>query len=81
MAEENFHGYFSGELPADHKEAANYKRYGVPEGAYEWANFYDRFDVAKEPNEPNRFGWIVEVDVLRSDVDPEEAQRARPHQA
>ncbi|CAN7400174.1 PhoX family protein [Rhizobium sp. LjRoot258] len=64
MAEENFHGYFSGELPADHKEAANYKRYGVPEGAYEWANFYDRFNVAKEPNEPNRFGWIVEVDVL-----------------
>lgn len=64
MAEENFHGYFSGELPADHKEAANYKRYGVPEGSYEWANFYDRFDVAKEPNEPNRFGWIVEVDAF-----------------
>ncbi|TCL74731.1 PhoX family phosphatase [Rhizobium sp. BK251] len=64
MAEENFHGYFSGELPADHKEAANYKRYGVPEGAYEWANFYDRFDLAKEPNEPNRFGWIVEVDAF-----------------
>ncbi|MGK6313339.1 PhoX family protein [Neorhizobium sp. DT-125] len=64
MAEENFHGYFSGELPADHKEAANYKRYGVPEGGYEWANFYDRYDLAKEPNEPNRFGWIVEVDVM-----------------
>ena len=64
MAEENFHGYFSGELPADHPEAANYKRYGVPEGAYDWASFYDRFDVAKEPNEPNRFGWIVEVDPI-----------------
>ena len=37
MAEENFHGYFSGELPADHPEAANYKRFGMPEGAYEWA--------------------------------------------
>lgn len=64
MAEENFHGYFSGELPADHAEASNYERYGVPEGGYEWANFYDRFDLAKEPNEPNRFGWIVEVDVM-----------------
>ncbi len=31
MAEENFHGYFTGELPADHREAANYKRFGVPE--------------------------------------------------
>ncbi|MBY5681646.1 PhoX family phosphatase [Rhizobium leguminosarum] len=64
MAEENFHGYFSGALPEGHKEASNYKRYGVPEGAYEWANFYDRFDLSKEPNEPNRFGWIVEVDVM-----------------
>ena len=63
MAEENFHGYFSGELPADHREAKGYERLGVPEGAYEWAGHYDRFDLAKEPNEPNRFGWIVEVDV------------------
>ncbi len=63
MAEENIHGYFSGELPADHNEAANYKRMGIPEGAYEWAAHYDRFDLAKEPNEANRFGWIVEVDV------------------
>lgn len=64
MAEENIHGYFSGELPEGHPEAANYKRMGIPEGAYEWANFYDRFDVSKEPNEPNRFGWVVEVDAL-----------------
>lgn len=63
MAEENIHGYFAGELPAGHREAANYERMGIPEGAYEWAAYYDRFDLAKEPNEPNRFGWIVEVDV------------------
>jgi secreted PhoX family phosphatase len=63
MAEENIHGYFSGELPTGHAEAANYKRMGIPESAYEWASHYDRFDLAKEPNEPNRFGWIVEVDV------------------
>lgn len=63
MSEENIHGYFSGELPEGHKEAANYKRLGIPEGAYEWGAHYDRFNLAKEPNEPNRFGWIVEVDV------------------
>jgi uncharacterized protein len=64
MAEENFHGYFTGELPEGHPEAANYKRIGVPGGDYAWGNFHDRFDVSKEPNEPNRFGWVVEVDPL-----------------
>lgn len=73
MAEENIHGYFSGELPEGHKEAANYKRLGIPEGAYEWAAHYDRFDLAKEPNEANRFGWIVEVDVS----DPTSTPRKR----
>ncbi|MEC5290711.1 PhoX family phosphatase [Aurantimonas sp. C2-6-R+9] len=63
MAEENFHGYFMGELAADHREARNYERYGVPDATYAWGKFHDRFDVSKEPNEPNRFGWIVEVDV------------------
>ncbi len=62
MAEENFHGYFIGELPKGHKEQANYERYGVPDGSYEWGRFHDRFDISKAPNEPNRFGWIVEVD-------------------
>jgi len=73
MAEENIHGYFSGELPEGHKEAANYKRLGIPEGAYEWGAHYDRFNLAKEPNEPNRFGWIVEVDVN----DPNSVPRKR----
>ena len=62
MAEENFHGYFIGELPADHRETRGYERLGVPDATYEWGRFHDRFDVSKEPNEPNRFGWIVEVD-------------------
>lgn len=38
------------------------KRYGVPGGWYAWDRHYDRFDVSKEPNEPNRFGWVVEID-------------------
>ncbi|WP_279478939.1 PhoX family phosphatase [Aureimonas sp. SK2] len=63
MAEENIHGYFTGSLPEGHPEAGNYKRLGIPEGTYAWGQFHDRFDVSKEPNEPNRFGWVVEVDV------------------
>jgi secreted PhoX family phosphatase len=62
--EENFHGYFIGELPADHAETANFKRYGIPGESYDWGKFYDRFDVSKEPNEANRFGWMVEIDPM-----------------
>lgn len=64
MAEENFNGYFTGELPETAPEAANFKRYGVPAGFYNWGKFHDRFDVTKEPNEANRFGWVVEVDPM-----------------
>jgi secreted PhoX family phosphatase len=63
-AEENFNFYFSGKLPEGHAEAANYKRFGVPGGEYAWGRYHDRFDLGKEPNEPNRFGWIVEIDPL-----------------
>ena len=68
MAEENFHGYFWGNLEtpvpgsAEHPERANYARYGVPGNRYAWGRFHKRFDIHAEPNEANRFGWIVEVD-------------------
>ncbi len=62
MAEENFNGYFLGELGEDHPEAANHARYGVPGGWYQWGRFEDRFNLNAEPREPNRFGWVVEVD-------------------
>jgi len=60
--EENFNGYFWGKLGDDHPEARNYKRYGIGTPAYAWGKYYDRFDLAKEPNEANRFGWVVEID-------------------
>ncbi len=62
-AEENFHQYFGGN-PAGTREAANHARYGIAgRPSYPWwARQVDRFDVQKEPNEPNRFGWIVEID-------------------
>ncbi|MBW3097845.1 PhoX family protein [Pseudohoeflea coraliihabitans] len=70
MAEENFHGYFRGALPEGHRETANYERYGVPAGWYSWGEHHERFDVSKEPNEANRFGWVVEVDVQDPNAKP-----------
>ncbi|MEO1102677.1 MAG: PhoX family phosphatase, partial [Pseudomonadota bacterium] len=73
MAEENFHGYFWGPDAAadsDNPTEAMYARYGVPGGWYAWGKFYDRFDTAKEPNEPHRFGWMVEVDPKNPDAAP-----------
>ena len=75
MAEENFHGYFwtdtvDAEGDPDVSEmaqAASYGRYGVPGRWYAWGQYHDRFNIDVEPNEPNRFGYIVEVDPL----DPE----------
>ena len=60
--EENFHGYFTGRLDDKHPEARNHRRYGLPTYWYAWGKFHDRFDVTKEPNEANRFGWVVEID-------------------
>ena len=58
--EENFNGYFAhaGEVPAA------LKRYGVNAKGfgYRWHEHDARFDAAAHPNEPNRFGWVVEID-------------------
>ena len=62
--EENFNGYFgSAESLTD---TAAFKRYGISaKGAgYNWHTFDGRFDLAKNPNEPNRFGWVVEIDPM-----------------
>jgi secreted PhoX family phosphatase len=68
--EENFHQYFGGD-PSGTAEATNHKRYGLKgEPSYPWGKFVDRFDVTKEPNEPNRFGWIVEVNPYEPDQPP-----------
>ena len=57
--EENFQGYFS---TAD-EPTAHERRWGLRRGGwYRWAEHDERFDTVRHPNEPNRFGWIVEVD-------------------
>lgn len=61
--EENFNYHFSGKLDAEHPEARNHKRYNLERtGFINWASHDKRFDVEHEPNEPNRFGWVVEID-------------------
>ena len=61
--EENFNGYFWNKDAASQSEDAGaLKRYGAPGEWYAWGKFHDRFDIAKEPNEVNRFGWVVEID-------------------
>lgn len=63
VCEENFDGSFIGSVGEGHPEKANHDRYGMENRSwYGWGRFYDRFDMSKEPNEPNRFGWVVEYD-------------------
>jgi uncharacterized protein len=64
--EENFQGYFAnlGQLNRHEELKKIHERYGVGVGPSWnlWEVHHDRFDVSKEPNEANRFGWVVEVD-------------------
>lgn len=61
--EENFNGYFSSS-EEEPKLPAAFKRYGISgsDWGYGWAKIDDRYDISKEPNEPNRAGYIVEID-------------------
>ncbi|MDI3402882.1 PhoX family protein [Streptomyces cavernicola] len=56
--EENVDQYFA------NGTRATDKRYGLKPGATErkWERFDKRFDVEQEPNEPHRFGYVVELD-------------------
>ena len=60
--EENFNGYF-GSTDPNFERPADYVRYGIGlEGRYAYEKFDPRFDVSQNPNEPHRFGYIVEID-------------------
>jgi hypothetical protein len=63
IAEENFHQYFGGD-PAGTAEDRNHRDlYGITsELYYNWFLHHPRFNVEIEPHEPNRFGWMVEID-------------------
>ena len=62
-AEENFNFYFAGAAAESGPQSEAYRRYGItPSSTYAWPRHFERFDLDKEPNEPNRFGWVVEFD-------------------
>jgi secreted PhoX family phosphatase len=58
--EENFMDYFKGPSEPDPHQ----RRWGMRKGPshYGWHEFDERFDATQHPNEPNRFGWVVEID-------------------
>ncbi|UXI03993.1 PhoX family protein [Photobacterium sp. TY1-4] len=68
--EENFNGYFGSD--ANPALDSNYKRYGISnqDAGYQWHKFDSRFDLAKNPNEPHRFGWVVEIDPMNPNSTP-----------
>ncbi|MFG3496194.1 PhoX family protein [Streptomyces sp. NPDC047928] len=64
--EENFNQYFA------NGSSATDKRYGIGSGATErkWERFDKRFDLAREPHEAHRHGWVVELDPYDPDSTP-----------
>ena len=82
--EENWAGYF---MNADADKPREHSRYGVPSGngRYFWetatpaADVYQRFNASSTGasaaddyrNEPNTFGWIVEIDPFNPDSVPQ----------
>lgn len=66
--EENFNGYFRKNGPQTPLE----KRYGITAAGfgYLWHTTDKRFRTDEEPNEPNRFGWVVEIDPFRPNSTP-----------
>jgi secreted PhoX family phosphatase len=61
--EENWNGYFGTEDPT-WEPTTEQQRYGVSSTGfdYRWHTVDRRFDVAVNPNELNRFGWLCEID-------------------
>lgn len=68
--EENFDDFFGAN--EEGSVTADQKRYGIEAklSDYKWHQHDERFDVTKNPNEPNRFGWIVEIDPHNPDSTP-----------
>jgi secreted PhoX family phosphatase len=69
--EENFNAYFSSSTGTWDRTPAEI-RYGIrhKDWGFSWALADQRFDVSKHPNEPNRAGYVVEIDPLNPSSTP-----------
>jgi uncharacterized protein len=68
--EENFNGYF-GSSNAEAEISPEFKRYGIGvETRYAYEKFDARFDFSQNPNEPNRAGYVVEIDPANATSTP-----------
>jgi secreted PhoX family phosphatase len=71
--EENFNQYFANaSLVTDPVTTTRLARYGIAGAAStrKWERFDERFDLSKQPNEVNRFGWVIELDPHEPDANP-----------
>ncbi|RYE54204.1 MAG: DUF839 domain-containing protein, partial [Hyphomicrobiales bacterium] len=50
-------------MQRNHYESSDQSRYG-------WSRHHERFNFDHEPNEPNRFEWVVEIDPFAPDAPP-----------
>ena len=69
--EENFNQYFAnGARVPDATVKERLARYGIDGDASDrlWERLEPRFDLTQEPNEANRFGWVVELDPADPDA-------------
>ncbi|QCW50581.1 PhoX family phosphatase [Nocardioides dongxiaopingii] len=60
--EENINQYFDAGDGVPEEYAEEYARYGITGEGKGWSSVDPRFDLSREPHEPHRFGWVVEVD-------------------
>ncbi|EPE7891813.1 PhoX family protein [Campylobacter jejuni] len=68
--EENFDDFF-GSLDENLEFNDSLKRYGFNKTSlYGWEKFDERFDLAKNMDEANRFGWIVEINPFDAQSTP-----------
>ena len=71
--EEGSSGFFGGDISGLLNEAAlrRYHYSGLDdEGDYAWPRAEQRFNLRNEPNEPNRFEWVVELDPFDPEAPP-----------